>query len=84
MFFLGGFFGLVIALLARLKKPLAITIAIETAVQNTNIATIILRTSLPQPWADIRYVPTTGLMYLCTAAKEVIALKPYNQKITKI
>ena len=53
-FLSGGLLGLLIGLAARRPRPEAFTIAIETAIQNTSIATILLRTSLPQPWADIR------------------------------
>lgn len=53
---LGGLIAFLIALAFRREKPVALTIAIETAVQNTSVATILLRTTLSQPWADIRLV----------------------------
>ena len=52
--FLGFLFGFVIALITKREKPVALTIGIETAVQNTSIAIILLRTSLDPPWSEIR------------------------------
>ncbi|XP_067942698.1 P3 protein-like [Watersipora subatra] len=49
----GGVLGFLIALACQQGKTLAITIGVETAIQNLKIVTIMLRTSLPQPWADI-------------------------------
>ncbi|XP_067942453.1 ileal sodium/bile acid cotransporter-like [Watersipora subatra] len=54
--YVGGLLGFFIALICRQGKPIAVTIGIESAIQNINIATIILKTSLPQPWADISSV----------------------------
>ncbi|XP_067943394.1 ileal sodium/bile acid cotransporter-like [Watersipora subatra] len=46
-------FGFLIALAALRDKSLAVTVGLETAFQNSNLPTIMLRTSLNQPWADI-------------------------------
>ncbi|XP_067942532.1 sodium-dependent organic anion transporter-like [Watersipora subatra] len=51
--YIGGLFGFLIGLACQQRKEIAMTIGIETAVQSLNISIIILRTSLPQPWADI-------------------------------
>lgn len=53
---LGYTFGGVFALLLRQKWSDALTIAIETGVQNTGIAIFILRVTLDQPEADINTV----------------------------
>lgn len=50
----GGLLAFLVALLFKREKAIALTIGIETSVQNTSIAIILLRTTLPQPWADIR------------------------------
>ena len=49
----GFFFGFVIAKLLRQPMKRAKTIAFETGIQNTGIAIILLKFSLPQPEGDI-------------------------------
>ncbi|XP_067943382.1 hepatic sodium/bile acid cotransporter-like [Watersipora subatra] len=51
--YVGGIFGFLIALACQQGPKLSLTIGIETAVQNLNVAIILLRTSLPPPWGDI-------------------------------
>lgn len=53
---LGYTFGGVTSLLLRQSWPDALTVAIETGVQNTGIAIFILRVTLDQPEADINTV----------------------------
>ncbi|XP_067943391.1 sodium-dependent organic anion transporter-like [Watersipora subatra] len=51
--YVGGMLGFCLALIFKQGRQLSLTIAIETAVQNLNVAIILLRESLQQPWADI-------------------------------
>ncbi len=53
---LGYLFGGTFALLARQPWPDALTVAIETGIQNTGISIFILRVTLDQPEADINTV----------------------------
>uniref|UniRef100_U5ESB4 Putative sodium-bile acid cotransporter n=1 Tax=Corethrella appendiculata TaxID=1370023 RepID=U5ESB4_9DIPT len=53
---LGYMFGFVIAILLRQPLYDALTIGIETGIQNTGIAIFLLRFSLPQPAADLTTV----------------------------
>lgn len=53
---LGYLFGGVFATLLRQPWPDALTVAIETGVQNTGISIFILRVTLDQPEADINTV----------------------------
>ncbi|XP_071092486.1 ileal sodium/bile acid cotransporter-like [Haliotis cracherodii] len=52
----GFFFGGLVAFFARQSKKNIITIAIETGIQNTGIAIVLLRFSLPAPAKDISIV----------------------------
>lgn len=53
---LGMLFGGVTAKLFRFTAPQTIAIALETGIQNTGVAVVVLRRSLPQPDADISSV----------------------------
>lgn len=54
----GGFlFGAVVALLTGQSKENILTIAIETGIQNTGVAIVLLQLSLPPPDSDISIVP---------------------------
>lgn len=70
----------IVAKLLKQTQPDALTIAIETGIQNTGIAIFLLRFSLPQPQADLTTVipvsvaimtpfPLLGL-YLCKKFKD--------------
>ncbi|XP_067652200.1 ileal sodium/bile acid cotransporter-like [Haliotis asinina] len=52
----GFFFGGLVAFFAQQSKKNVITIAIETGIQNTGIAIVLLRFSLPAPANDISIV----------------------------
>ncbi|XP_067942086.1 sodium-dependent organic anion transporter-like [Watersipora subatra] len=51
--YVGGLLGLCLALACKQGRKRAVTIGIETAVQNLNIAVIFLRASLDQPYGDM-------------------------------
>ncbi|XP_033121212.1 ileal sodium/bile acid cotransporter-like [Anneissia japonica] len=51
--FIGGLLGFFFATITRRKCPQAVTIALETGVQNSVLATIVIRLAYPQPEADI-------------------------------
>ncbi|XP_067943392.1 ileal sodium/bile acid cotransporter-like [Watersipora subatra] len=60
--FVGGILGFIIALACKQGKKLATTIGIETAIQNLNVVIVLLRLSLPQPWADISSAVPVSIM----------------------
>ncbi|XP_064467099.1 ileal sodium/bile acid cotransporter-like [Ornithodoros turicata] len=59
---LGFLFGAGIAWIARLNKSQIIAVSLETAIQNTPLALVILTLSLPQPNGDIAIVPVIMLV----------------------
>jgi len=70
---LGFAAGLLIAVLARQPKPNVVAISIETGIQNTGIAIMLLQLSFAQPDADLAAVlPVVVAMF--TPAPMVIAL----------
>jgi len=70
---LGFAFGLVIAILSRQPKPNVLAISIETGIQNTGIAIMLLQLSFTQPDADLAAVlPVVVAMF--TPAPMIIAL----------
>ncbi|GAU94752.1 hypothetical protein RvY_06473-2 [Ramazzottius varieornatus] len=61
----GYVFGATLALISKRSKEQIIAIAVETGVQNTGIAIVLLRSSLPQPDADLAsVVPVCGSIML--------------------
>ncbi|XP_063416609.1 ileal sodium/bile acid cotransporter-like [Mytilus trossulus] len=55
--YLGFAFGALVAFIARQSKKNILTIAIETGIQNTGIAIVLLKVSLPSPDSDISITP---------------------------
>ncbi|CAC5393304.1 SLC10A3_5 [Mytilus coruscus] len=55
--YLGFAFGAIVAFIARQSKKNILTIAIETGIQNTGIAIVLLKVSLPAPDSDISITP---------------------------
>ncbi len=49
----GFIFGGLLGWIARLNRNQIVAVSLETAMQNGNIAFILLKTSLPSPYADI-------------------------------
>ncbi|OQV12355.1 putative P3 protein [Hypsibius exemplaris] len=61
----GYVFGATLAVISKRGKEQVIAIAVETGVQNTGIAIVLLRLSLPQPDADLAsVVPVCGSIML--------------------
>jgi len=70
---LGFVSGLVIAVLSRQPKPNVVAISIETGIQNTGIAIMLLQLSFVQPDADLAAVlPVVVAMF--TPAPMILAL----------
>lgn len=55
--YLGFAFGALVAFLTRQSNKNILTIAIETGIQNTGIAIVLLKVSLPPPDSDISITP---------------------------
>lgn len=53
----GFIFGAMFAWIARLNRAQIIAVSLETAMQNANIAFVILKTTLPDPYSDIAALP---------------------------
>lgn len=53
----GFIFGALFAWIARLNRAQIIAVSLETAMQNANIAFVILKTTLPDPYNDIAALP---------------------------
>ena len=53
----GFVFGALFAWMARLNRAQIIAVSMETALQNGNIAFILLKVSLPTPYSDIAALP---------------------------
>lgn len=70
---LAGFvFGAFFAWITRLGRPQIIAVSLETAMQNANIAFVLLKTTLPTPYSDIAALPaiaqilmTTSILLVC-------------------
>lgn len=61
----GYIFGAVLAVISKRTKEQVIAISVETGVQNTGIAIVLLKYSLPQPDADLAAVlPVSGSIML--------------------
>lgn len=75
----GFLFGAVVALLTRRSKADILTIAIETGIQNTGVAIVLLQLSLPSPDSDISIVaPIIGATF--TPIPMVVAMAIYAIK----
>ena len=63
----GFIFGGLFAWMARLDRAQIIAVAMETGLQNSNIAYILLQVSLPSPYSDIAALPSIAQVLMCTA-----------------
>ena len=63
----GFVFGALFAWMARLNRAQIIAVSMETALQNGNIAFILLKVSLPTPYSDIAALPSIAQILMCTA-----------------
>lgn len=62
--YLGYLCGFIIAVIFRRNRKVAITIAIETGVQNASIPILVLQRSFPQPDGDLAAVMPLAAAYL--------------------
>ena len=76
----GFVFGALFAWMARLDTAQIIAVSMETAMQNSNIAYILLKVSLPSPYSDIAALPSIAQLLVCTAILYVMyaALRIYK------
>ncbi|XP_076313207.1 ileal sodium/bile acid cotransporter-like [Tachypleus tridentatus] len=58
--------GWLLSWILRFKRPQIIAISLETAMQNSTIAFLVLSTTLPQPEADLTIVPVVAQLQLTT------------------
>lgn len=63
----GFVFGGVFAFVARRTKPEIIAISLETAMQNGNVAFVLLRLSLPSPYSDMAGMTPIAQMFMTSA-----------------
>ena len=63
----GFIFGALFAWITRLKRGQIIAVSLETAMQNGNIALVLLRGSLPMPYADIAALTPISQVLMTTA-----------------
>lgn len=70
----GFIFGAGMAWITRRTKPEIIAISLETAMQNANVAFVLLQMSLPSPYSDMasltpiaQILMTTGILFLLYA-----------------
>lgn len=63
----GFLFGAVFAWVARLSRPQIIAVSLETAMQNANIAFVLLKTTLPTPYSDIAALPAVAQIIMTTS-----------------
>ena len=65
---IAGFsFGGLFAWVARLGRPQIVAVSIETALQNANIAFVLLKTTLPTPYSDIAALPPIAQILMTTS-----------------
>lgn len=63
----GFLFGALFAWVARLNRPQIIAVSLETAMQNANIAFVLLKTTLPTPYSDIAALPAVAQIIMTTS-----------------
>ena len=63
----GFMFGGLFAWITRLGRPQIIAVSLETAMQNANIAFVLLKTTLPTPYSDIAALPPIAQILMTTA-----------------
>lgn len=64
---LGFLFGAIFAWITRLGRPQIIAVSLETAMQNANIAFVLLKTTLPTPYSDIAALPAIAQIIMTTS-----------------
>ena len=70
----GLIFGGLAAALARLTRGQIVAVSLETAMQNGNIAFVLLKMSLPSPYADIAAVPPIAQLLMTSGVLFVLYL----------
>ncbi|XP_057377742.1 ileal sodium/bile acid cotransporter-like [Daphnia carinata] len=63
----GFLFGAIFAWITRLNRPQIIAVSLETAMQNANIAFVLLKTTLPTPYSDIAALPAIAQIIMTTS-----------------
>lgn len=63
----GFLFGAFFAWITRLGRPQIIAVSLETAMQNANIAFVLLKTTLPTPYSDIAALPAIAQILMTTS-----------------
>jgi large-conductance mechanosensitive channel len=63
----GFVFGAFFAWITRLGRPQIIAVSLETAMQNANIAFVLLKTTLPTPYSDIAALPAIAQILMTTS-----------------
>lgn len=63
----GFLFGALFAWITRLGRPQIIAVSLETAMQNANIAFVLLKTTLPTPYSDIAALPAIAQIIMTTS-----------------
>ena len=63
----GFLFGGLFAWVARLDRPQIVAVSIETAMQNANIAFVLLKTTLPTPYSDIAALSPIAQILMTTS-----------------
>jgi len=63
----GFIFGGLLAIITRRTRPQVIAIALETAMQNGNIAFVLLKTSLPTPYSDVASMTPIAQMLMTSS-----------------
>lgn len=63
----GFLFGGLFAWITRLNRPQIIAVSLETAMQNANIAFVLLKTTLPTPYSDIAALPPIAQILMTTS-----------------
>ena len=72
---LSGFiFGGLAATLARLTRGQIVAVSLETAMQNGNIAFVLLKMSLPSPYADMAALPPIAQLLMTSGVLFVLYL----------
>lgn len=63
----GFLFGGLFAWITRLGRPQIVAVSLETAMQNANIAFVLLKTTLPTPYSDIAALPPIAQILMTTS-----------------
>ena len=70
----GLIFGGLAAALARLTRGQIVAVSLETAMQNGNIAFVLLKMSLPSPYADMAALPPIAQLLMTSGVLFVLYL----------